>query len=165
VKRSAMSDNVKPDTNASHDRALRILKRRNGKWSEVWLRDGRRVRVLNIAWGYDLSDPVAHVITNISPSLAGADLPVDFFRTDEVVRSPRTALSGSTPTRMDDGQFQTASADDRPARFQPYEVLESGGDGTLSFTHIRVVHSTSRARRTRTHSQCSRARPPIASKN
>jgi hypothetical protein len=77
---------VKPDTNASHDRALRILKQRNGKWSEVWLRDGRRVRVLNIAWGYDLGDPVAHVTTNISPLLAGADLPVDFFRTDEVER-------------------------------------------------------------------------------
>src|SRR5262249_25279443 len=73
-------------TNASHARVLQILKRRCGEWSEVWLRDGRRVRVLNIAWGYDLDDPVAHVTTNISPSLAGADLPVDFFRTDEVVR-------------------------------------------------------------------------------
>jgi hypothetical protein len=76
----------KPNTNASHARALQILKRRGGEWSEVWLRNGRRVRVLNIAWGYDLGDPVAHVTTNISPSLAGADLPVDFFRTDEVVR-------------------------------------------------------------------------------
>ena len=73
-------------TNASHTRALQILKRRCGEWSEVWLRDGRHVRVLNIAWGHDLGDPVAHVTTNISPSLAGADLPVDFFQTDEVVR-------------------------------------------------------------------------------
>jgi hypothetical protein len=48
----------------------------------VRLADDRLLRVLNIAWGYDLGDDHAHVTTNISPSEAGAD--IDFFFTCEI---------------------------------------------------------------------------------
>lgn len=47
------------------------------------LRDGRRLVVYDIAWGYDFGDQWAHVTTNASPGVEGASL--DFFYTSEVV--------------------------------------------------------------------------------
>jgi len=48
----------------------------------VVLRDGRRLMVHNIAWGYDMGDGWAHVTSNISPGIGGAS--IDFFYTSEV---------------------------------------------------------------------------------
>jgi hypothetical protein len=56
---------------------------RDGERSEVVLRDGRRLGVFNIAWGYDLGDVFAHVTTNVSPFVDG--MPMDFFFTEDVV--------------------------------------------------------------------------------
>jgi hypothetical protein len=69
----------------AHATALDILKRCTGEPSDVTLLSGRVVRVYNVAWGYDLNDPVAHITTNISPPQA-ADPTWDFFFADEVVR-------------------------------------------------------------------------------
>ena len=71
-------------TKPSHATALDILKARNGEPSDVTLTPNRVVRVYNIAWGYDLGDPVAHITTNISP--VPDDCPSDFFFADEIVR-------------------------------------------------------------------------------
>lgn len=68
-----------------HATALDILKRRTGEPSDVTLSSGRVVRVYNVAWGYDMDDPVAHITTNISPPPA-AEHTSDFFFADEVVR-------------------------------------------------------------------------------
>ncbi|WP_216897222.1 hypothetical protein [Nocardia alni] len=51
--------------------------------SEVVLRDGSRLLIFNIAWGYDPTTVAPQVTTNISPSIGGA--PVDVFTTDSVV--------------------------------------------------------------------------------
>lgn len=56
---------------------------RDGEALEVVLRDGQRLGVLNIAWGYDLGDVFAHVTTNVSPFVDGR--PIDFFFTEDVV--------------------------------------------------------------------------------
>lgn len=46
------------------------------------LRDGRRLSVINVAWGYDIGDEYAHVTSNISPGIDGES--VDFFFTSDV---------------------------------------------------------------------------------
>jgi len=69
----------------SHATALEILKRRTGQASDVTLSSGRVVRVYNVACGYDLDDPVAHITTNISP-VQDVDPAWDFFLVDDVVR-------------------------------------------------------------------------------
>jgi hypothetical protein len=69
-----------------HAQALDILKKRNGVLSNVTLFNGRVVPVRNIAWGYDLGDPVAHITTNISPPSAESKLPSDFFFANDIVR-------------------------------------------------------------------------------
>ena len=61
---------------------LAALQDRDGRLTEVELIDGRRLRVWNIAWGYDQGDSHAHVTTNISPAIDGEA--VDFFFTREV---------------------------------------------------------------------------------
>jgi hypothetical protein len=68
-----------------HAVALDLLKKRNGEPSEVTLASGRVVRVWNIAWGYDLGNPVAHITTNISPE-PEEEHSVDCFDADEIVR-------------------------------------------------------------------------------
>ena len=60
-----------------------LLQARDGLETEVELDDGRRYRVLNIAWGYDAGDHYAHLTTNIGPSVPGHE--VDFFFTNEVI--------------------------------------------------------------------------------
>ncbi|MBB5917994.1 hypothetical protein BJY24_006906 [Nocardia transvalensis] len=64
---------------------LRLLRDRDrdGMPSEVVLRDGSRLLIFNISWGYDPSVAAAQVTTNISPSIGG--LPVDVFSTSAVV--------------------------------------------------------------------------------
>jgi hypothetical protein len=70
-----------------------LLLGRDGQLSEVVLRDGRRLNVLNIAWGYDLGDEFAHVTTNCSPFVDG--MSIDFFFTEDVsaVLDPRTGAA------------------------------------------------------------------------
>jgi hypothetical protein len=62
---------------------IEVLRERDGVPTTVLLRDGQRLRVLNIAWGYDDGEEWAHVTTNVSPSSDSDD--VDFFSTDTVV--------------------------------------------------------------------------------
>jgi hypothetical protein len=65
------------------DELLRILQERDAVETVVVLRDGRRLRVHDIAWGYDMGDDWAHVTSNVSPGVEGAS--VDFFFTSDVV--------------------------------------------------------------------------------
>ena len=69
---------------------VQLLQERDGVKTVVMLRDGRRLIVYDIAWGYDIGDQWAHVTTNISPRVEGAS--VDVFYTSDVasVIDPRT---------------------------------------------------------------------------
>lgn len=64
---------------------LRLLRDRDrdGIPSEVVLRDGSRLLIFNISWGYDPAAVSPQVTTNISPSIGGVS--VDVFTTDTVV--------------------------------------------------------------------------------
>jgi hypothetical protein len=73
-----------------------MLMSRDGLETEVELTDGRRLRVLNVAWGYDAGDHYAHVTTNISPRVPGSD--IDFFFTNEI-RFVEDTLSGEAVWR------------------------------------------------------------------
>ncbi|MFI9240591.1 hypothetical protein [Streptomyces sp. NPDC053079] len=64
------------------DAILQLLQDRDGVATEVVLRDGMKLTVFNIAWGYDLGDEYAHVTTNISPDVDGGA--IDFFFTTTV---------------------------------------------------------------------------------
>ncbi len=61
---------------------LEQLKRRDGIETEIILKDGTKLIVWNIAWGYDLGDEFAHITTNISPNIENAE--IDFFYTNEI---------------------------------------------------------------------------------
>jgi hypothetical protein len=71
---------------------LRLLRDRDrdGVPSEVVLRDGSRLLIFNISWGYDPNGATAQVTTNISPSIEGA--PVELFTTNAVaaINDPET---------------------------------------------------------------------------
>lgn len=67
------------------DKVTSILKERCGVWSIVELRDGKRFRVFDIAWGRDMGDEHDHITTNISPG-PPEGAPFDFFFTSNVVR-------------------------------------------------------------------------------
>lgn len=67
---------------AQDEDLLESLERRAGQETIVVLRDGRRLKVYDIAWGYDMGDAWAHVTTNVSPGFEGVS--VDFFFTSEV---------------------------------------------------------------------------------
>lgn len=72
-----------------HEIALDILKANVGELLLVELQSGRVCKILNIAWGYDLGEPSAHITTNISPQAEdedGIEYPSVFFHADEVVR-------------------------------------------------------------------------------
>jgi hypothetical protein len=62
---------------------LRVLQERDAVETVVVLRDGRRLSVYDIAWGYDMGDEWAHVTSNISPGVEGAS--IDVFSTSEVL--------------------------------------------------------------------------------
>jgi hypothetical protein len=59
-----------------------LLRERDGRPTVVELHDGRRLTVVNIAWGYDMGDTHAHVTTNCSPFIDGE--PIEVFSTAEV---------------------------------------------------------------------------------
>lgn len=61
---------------------IELLQRRDGHRTILVLRGGRRLSVINIAWGYDIGDEYAHVTSNTSPGIDGES--VDFFSTSEV---------------------------------------------------------------------------------
>ena len=62
---------------------LHVLQERDGIVTIVQLKDSTRLRVFDIAWGYDAADTHSHITSNISPGVKGAS--IDFFRTDDVV--------------------------------------------------------------------------------
>ena len=62
-----------------------ILRARDGVWTDVELKDGRVLKVLNIAWGYDEGDQYAHVTANVSPR-PSEETSIDLFFTHEVRR-------------------------------------------------------------------------------
>jgi hypothetical protein len=72
-------------TEPADQELIDLLVAREGIWTEVELFDGKTLRVLNIAWGYDQGDEYAHVTTNCSPS-PGRRVPMDFFFTNDVTR-------------------------------------------------------------------------------
>ena len=81
-RRSDGPDMVQPP--AADTRLIELLRERDGRPTVVELHDGRRLTVINIAWGYNMGDTHAHVTTNGSPFVDGG--PIDVFFTDEVQR-------------------------------------------------------------------------------
>jgi hypothetical protein len=74
-----------PGTSTRRDgEVLAALRASDGCATEVQLRDGRSLRVWNVAWGYDAGDSWAHITTNISPSVTGEQ--VDYFYSHQVDR-------------------------------------------------------------------------------
>jgi hypothetical protein len=63
-------------------KCIELLVQRDGERTIVCLGDGRRLSVLNVAWGYDEGDTYARVTTNISPDVEGEA--VDVFLTSEI---------------------------------------------------------------------------------
>ncbi len=61
---------------------LKILEKRCGQTTTVYLEDGKKLNVNDIVYGYDLGDDFAHITTNISPPKDGID--IDFFYVNEV---------------------------------------------------------------------------------
>jgi hypothetical protein len=82
------------------DSLISILRARDGVLTEVLLSDGQRLRVMNIAWGYDDGDEWAHVTTNISPKIEEES--IDFFFTSVValVMDPATGSVLFRPTGL-----------------------------------------------------------------
>jgi hypothetical protein len=68
--------------------ALHILKKRCGTWTDAVLVDGTRVRVLDVAWGYDQGDSDPHITANVSPGPSDALDAAEpaFFFASEVLR-------------------------------------------------------------------------------
>lgn len=69
--------------NPADTELIDLFRSYDGKRLDVRLRHGTVSPVFNIAWGYDMDDPYAHVSTNISPGIDGQ--PIDFFFTYAVV--------------------------------------------------------------------------------
>ncbi|MFF1828257.1 hypothetical protein [Paenarthrobacter sp. NPDC058233] len=63
---------------------INLLAARGGVATRVYLENGTVYTVFNIAWGYDMGEPFAHVTTNISPEVKGA--PIDVFCTEDIVQ-------------------------------------------------------------------------------
>ncbi len=68
--------------NTADNEIIRVLESQDGKWTAIEMKDGKCYRAMNIVFGYDIGDEWAHVTTNISPNIEGAD--IDFFFTSEV---------------------------------------------------------------------------------
>ncbi len=72
---------------ADDTRIVQLLADRDGTPTRVHLVDGQVLEVLNVAWGYDMDDPYAHVSTNVSPSVDDShSFPFEFFFTYSVSR-------------------------------------------------------------------------------
>ncbi|MFD7988143.1 hypothetical protein ACFV4M_32890 [Kitasatospora indigofera] len=82
-----------PPQPAPRDQAIiDLLQERDGLLTEVVLDGGVRLVVLNIAWGYDIGDAYAHVTTNVSPFVEGAE--IDFFFTSSVTAIADASTGG-----------------------------------------------------------------------
>lgn len=62
---------------------IALLEKRDGLATFIRLKNGNSLKILNIAYGYDMGDEFAHVTTNISPSIEGES--IDFFFTSKIV--------------------------------------------------------------------------------
>jgi hypothetical protein len=69
-----------------HEKVLDALRHRSEVPLDVELADGKHLRVQNIAWVFDLSNPVALIYSNIGPFDRHSDLPTETFWAEEVVR-------------------------------------------------------------------------------
>jgi hypothetical protein len=74
-----------PPPSQSAVRIIDLLRLRDGKATTVWLRNGRSIAVMNIAWGQDAGDPEYHITSNISPTPTEPHS-TDFFSTADVQR-------------------------------------------------------------------------------
>jgi SAM-dependent methyltransferase len=63
---------------AADEQIIKVLTEREGSQSTVVLRDGRRLPVHDLAWGYDMGDDHAHVTSSAGEA-------VDTFSTEDVV--------------------------------------------------------------------------------
>lgn len=70
------------NTEHKDNEILEQLKRRDGIETEIVLKDGTKLIVWNITWGYDIGENFAHITTNISPNIEKAE--IDFFYTNEI---------------------------------------------------------------------------------
>jgi hypothetical protein len=61
---------------------VKILEKRCGLPTTIYLKNGETLNVFDIAWGYDLGDDFAHITTNISPPKEGVE--VSFFYVNQV---------------------------------------------------------------------------------
>jgi hypothetical protein len=69
---------------------LALLEARDGKRTEVRLKDGSQIAVFNITYGYDIGDDWAHITTNISPPTDGQKFSFFFTRDVECVMDPES---------------------------------------------------------------------------
>ena len=72
-----------PQPSIAAARIVEVLRELDGVRTRVTLKDGRELRVHNIAWGQDMADPEYHITTNISPAPATPHA-VDIFSTSDV---------------------------------------------------------------------------------
>lgn len=63
---------------------IQHLKRQDSRWTTIQLFGGEKIRIFNIAWGYDLGDEYAHITSNISPIQKSVN--PHFFHTNEIVK-------------------------------------------------------------------------------
>jgi hypothetical protein len=78
------ADGARPGNATDRTIVQLLLERdRDGMPSEVVLRDGSRLLIFNISWGFDRSVRSAQITTNINPSIGGA--PVEMFWAEAVV--------------------------------------------------------------------------------
>ena len=73
-------------TKPAYHVVLDLLKTRDGMATDITLGDGRILRSRNIAWSFDLGNPVAHITINDSPPNPETDFPIVSFFADEVMR-------------------------------------------------------------------------------
>jgi len=63
---------------------VKILEKRCGTPTTIYLDDGQVILVNDIVWGYDMGDEFAHITTNISPPQD--EVEIHFFYVNEVVK-------------------------------------------------------------------------------
>jgi hypothetical protein len=68
----------------AEDHVSTILQSCEGRWVRALLSGNRTIRILNIAWGRDISASHDHITTNVSPSPPEPHT-IDFFVTSEVL--------------------------------------------------------------------------------
>lgn len=113
---------------------IRLMNRRGGLATLVRLRDGRTIRVFNIAWGYDYGDRYAHVSANVSPSIDTEEF--DFFFSFEI----------AAITDPDSGAvIHDASTDTDAATEWLLHLgyrIELAREGTIVWASLRSIHQS-----------------------